>query len=263
MRVMREVRFSLGPDTDAGLTNSYAGWPAALGVHPYLILQAVVAGTPDARTGYLVNIAVVDRLLRERSIPLIRRMCAAGDCGPERILYAVAEDLKPHAPSGTRWAGWNLNVTPYLVYGTQSGAPHMLQLTQCFEFSAAHRLHSPAMSDEENRAYFGKCNNPNGHGHNYVLEVSISGGLDHRSSRLLAVPEFERIVKERVVERFDHKHLNKDCLEFRELNPSVENISKVIWNLLEGRLSPARLAKVRVWETPKTYAEYDGRSYEL
>ena len=105
---------------------------------------------------------------------------------------------------------------------------------------------------------FGKCANPNGHGHNYVLEVTIRGTPDERSGTLTDLPRFERIVKERVIDRFDHKYLNLDCAEFRSLNPSVENIARIIWQRLEGALEPSTLASVRVWETPKTCAECTG-----
>jgi 6-pyruvoyltetrahydropterin/6-carboxytetrahydropterin synthase len=135
----------------------------------------------------------------------------------------------------------------------------MLSVTQTFEFAAAHRLNSPAMSPEENRAYFGKCNNANGHGHNYILEVTISGRSEQFAPHLLPIVQFEQTVRSRVIERFDHKHLNEDCPEFQNVSPSVENIARTIWGLLEGEVAPANLVKVRVWETPKTYAEYDGR----
>ena len=131
----------------------------------------------------------------------------------------------------------------------------MVSVTESFEFAAAHRLYCPSMSKEENRALFGKCANPNGHGHNYVFEVTVRGTPDATTGRIVDIQEMESIVKERIVDRFDHKHLNLDCPEFADLNPSVENIAMVIWNLLDGRLESARLSKVRVWETPKTYAE--------
>jgi len=259
MRVMREVRFSLGPDTNTEVTNSYAGWPSAAGIAPYLVLQGVIAGEPDPRTGYLANITRIDRLFREHSIPLIRRMYEAGEGDAGRILIAVAEDLQPHAPERTAWVSLHLKVTPFLVFSFDWETPNMILLTQSFEFAAAHRLHCPDMTDEENRAYFGKCNNPNGHGHNYVLDVTIARPLDEASARPMPLPDFERIVRQRVIDRFDHKHLNLDCPEFRELNPSVENIARVIWRLLDGHLGSAKLARIRVWETSKTYAEYEER----
>ena len=137
----------------------------------------------------------------------------------------------------------------------------MVTVTQSFEFSAAHRLYCKHFSDEENRRVFGKCANPTGHGHNYVVEVGVAVSPDTTNVRADALPpidEIERVVKERVINPFDHKHLNIDCEEFAELNPSVENITRVIWSKLEQAFAPARLACVRLYETPKTWAEYCG-----
>ena len=134
----------------------------------------------------------------------------------------------------------------------------MVYLTQQFELSAAHRLHCPSLSDEQNRATFGKCNNPSGHGHNYLLEVTLAGRPDERTGALLPLPRFEEIVKSQVIDVLDHKHLNADTAQFRDVNPSVENIARVIWGMLVGKLGQAALHRIRVWETPKTWAEYDG-----
>jgi 6-pyruvoyltetrahydropterin/6-carboxytetrahydropterin synthase len=133
----------------------------------------------------------------------------------------------------------------------------MLRLSQKFEFSASHRLHNPALSDEENRTCFGKCNNPAGHGHNYELQVTLRGEPD-ANGVLCDVPAFERIVGETVIEHFDHKNLNAELEDFRELIPSVENIARVIFGLLKPKFETgrARLASVTVWETPKTWCEY-------
>ena len=133
----------------------------------------------------------------------------------------------------------------------------MIRLSQKFEFSAAHRLHNPALSDEQNRATFGKCNNPHGHGHNYELQFTLVGEPTDRGV-LVDVPAFERIVSETVIDRFDHRHLNTELPEFRELIPSVENIAMVIYQLLRPAFERerARLASVTVWETPKTWCEY-------
>lgn len=134
----------------------------------------------------------------------------------------------------------------------------MIELTQCFEFSASHRLHVASLSDEDNRRYFGKCNNPHGHGHNYQIEVTIGRQVPDEAGTVLPLPRFEEIVKREVIDRLDHTHLNADVPEFAELNPSVENIARTIWGYLDGKLAPATLRRVRVWETGKTYAEYAG-----
>ena len=134
----------------------------------------------------------------------------------------------------------------------------MMRLTQSFEFSAAHRLFSAELSDAENRRLFGKCSNPNGHGHNYVVEVTVCGTNSADKGTVTDVGHIDRVVLERVIEPFDHKNLNLECPEFAQLNPSVENIARVIWDRLKGAFAGCRLASVRVWETPKTCAEYTG-----
>lgn len=141
----------------------------------------------------------------------------------------------------------------------------MIQLTQQFEFSAAHRLHCDTLSDEENKALFGKCNNPSGHGHNYVVEVTLGREIvdAKQVENTNGLIEFEKIVKAQVIDRLDHKHLNEDIEYFSNVNPSVENISVAIWNWLEEPISKlaatdCQLVSVKVFETPKTSALYAG-----
>ncbi len=150
-----------------------------------------------------------------------------------------------------------LNLSPFLSVSAKSTELPMVRLSQRFEFSASHRLHNPALGEAENLALFGKCNNPHGHGHNYEVQVTLIGRPDE-SGLLMPIPAMEKIVAETVIDRFDHKHLNVEVAEFRELIPTVENIAMVIYRLLEPRFtSPsARLAAVTVWETPKTWCEY-------
>ncbi len=129
----------------------------------------------------------------------------------------------------------------------------IVHLSRKYTFSASHRLYTDHLSFEENEAIFGKCANPNGHGHNYQLEVTVRGNEGG-----VSLPAMERVVMTEVVDRFDHKHLNEDCEEFSALNPTVENITRIVWEKLEGKFGTSRLVRVRVWETPKTYAEYTG-----
>jgi 6-pyruvoyltetrahydropterin/6-carboxytetrahydropterin synthase len=133
----------------------------------------------------------------------------------------------------------------------------MASLTKTFGFSAAHRLHSATLSDEENRAVFGKCNNPHGHGHNYGLEVTVQGEIDPRTGMIMDLGNLMQVVQDEVIERFDHKHLNQDTVEFHGLNPTGENIAKIIWDLLKPKLG-ASLTRVGLWETPKNFFEYYG-----
>lgn len=123
-------------------------------------------------------------------------------------------------------------------------------------FNAAHRLHNPKWSDERNREVFGLCNNPNYHGHNYELEVKVSGEVDPETGYLIDLKILSDLIKEEVEERFDHKNLNLDTEEFRNLNPTAENICYVIWNLLRVRLDDHYDLAVRLYETPRNYVEY-------
>jgi 6-pyruvoyltetrahydropterin/6-carboxytetrahydropterin synthase len=131
-------------------------------------------------------------------------------------------------------------------------------VTRRVHFNAAHRLHNPALSDDENRRVFGPCNNPNYHGHNYELEVAVAGDIDPATGYVADLGEVKRIVEQLVLRRLDHKNLNLDVPEFRELNPTTENLVVVIWEMLVGRL-PGRLTRLVLWETPRNYVVYEGR----
>lgn len=270
VRLMREIRFSIDRDWaraahgDSGferalpVTNSWGGWPSATGIAPYLVLRIVVSGEPDPVTGYLVNIQELDALLRRHALPVAaRELSAVGvRLTGERLLRRIGEQVTPKVPPQCHFDSLSLGVTPYLRYQIHSGAPAMVELTQCFEFSASHRLHVASLSDDENRRIFGKCNNPSGHGHNYLVEISLVGPVDERTGAVYPLPRFETLVRREVIDRFDHKHLNTDTEEFRDVNPSVENIARTIWTILQPKVAPARLGRVRVWETAKTCAEY-------
>jgi 6-pyruvoyltetrahydropterin/6-carboxytetrahydropterin synthase len=130
-------------------------------------------------------------------------------------------------------------------------------VTRRVHFNAAHRLHNASLSDAENNRIFGLCNNPNYHGHNYELEVSVVGEVDPMTGYVADLGEVKRIVQERVVARLDHRNLNLDVPEFESLNPTTENLVVVIWRLLDGHL-PGNLKKLVLWETPRNFVEYCG-----
>jgi len=123
-------------------------------------------------------------------------------------------------------------------------------------FNAAHRLHNPTWSDEKNREVFGLCNNPNYHGHNYELEVKVAGEVDPDTGYVIDLGLLRDIIREEVEENFDHKNLNLDTEEFKNLNPTAENICYVAWNRIRKRLDPQYDLWVRLYETPRNYVEY-------
>jgi len=123
-------------------------------------------------------------------------------------------------------------------------------------FNAAHRLHNPDWSDEMNQKVFGKCNNPNYHGHNYDLEVKIVGEVDPRTGYVMDMKELKDLINEHILDRFDHKNLNLDTEEFKSLNPTAENIAVVIYNILNEHLRDELQLTIRLYETERNFVEY-------
>jgi 6-pyruvoyltetrahydropterin/6-carboxytetrahydropterin synthase len=126
-------------------------------------------------------------------------------------------------------------------------------------FNAAHRLFNPEWSDEKNMEVFGKCSNPNYHGHNYVLETWVEGPIDPLTGYVIDLKILKELVKDLVLEKFDHRNLNLDCEEFATLKPSAENIAVVIYNILRPHLEVKYGLTVRLWETENNVVEYNGK----
>lgn len=133
-----------------------------------------------------------------------------------------------------------------------------MKVTVCRKehFNAAHRLHNPAWSDERNREVFGLCNNANFHGHNYELIVKVSGEPDANTGYVIDMKILSDVIKENVLDRFDHKNLNLDTEEFKNLIPSAENISVVIWKLLREKIDKQLEIKVILYETERNFVEF-------
>ncbi|MGO9775256.1 MAG: 6-carboxytetrahydropterin synthase [Terracidiphilus sp.] len=127
-----------------------------------------------------------------------------------------------------------------------------------YTISASHRLHAEALSAEENRATYGKCNNPHGHGHNYVVEVLVGGGVDAETGMVVNLAALDDVVRARVIERFDHANLNLDPL-FVNRVPTTENLCRVVYGLLKDALPVGELTRVRVEETENNFFECEGK----
>lgn len=131
-------------------------------------------------------------------------------------------------------------------------------LTRRATFSASHRLHSDALSAEANRQLFGKCNNPNGHGHNYTLEVTVRGSIDTTTGMVINLTDLKKAMETNVLDLVDHKHLNLDVPIFQEIVPTAENMAVVFWKLLAQGLPSGLLYEVRLHETENNVAIYRG-----
>jgi len=134
-----------------------------------------------------------------------------------------------------------------------------LELTRRYSFAASHRLHSGQLGEEENRRIYGKCNNPYGHGHNYHVEVTVSGAVHPATGMLVPLPDLDAFVEREVLEAYGHKYLNAECVEFAQQVPTTENVCREIYKRMRG-FSGARLERVRVEETGLNSFEYAGET---
>lgn len=134
----------------------------------------------------------------------------------------------------------------------------MVYVTRREVFSSSHRLYNPALSDEENENLFGKCSNPNGHGHNYTLEVVVAGEIDPMTGYVIDLSVLKKIIKQNVIAKIDHKNLNLDVEFLKNKIPSSENIAMGIWGQLVDVIPKGRLFSVKLYETENNYVEYKG-----
>jgi len=131
-----------------------------------------------------------------------------------------------------------------------------IAIVRCEHFNAAHRLHNKNWSDQKNKDVFGKCNNPNYHGHNYDLEVKVIGDCDPETGYVIDTKILSDLIKKYVLDRYDHKNLNLDTQEFKDVNPTAENIAISIYNLLKPKLASDLELKITLYETPRNFVEY-------
>lgn len=134
----------------------------------------------------------------------------------------------------------------------------MVYVTRRATFSASHRLYNPDLTDAQNEAIFDKCSNKNGHGHNYVVEVTVGGEPNPKTGYVIDLKKLKEIVRREVIERVDHKHLNLDVGFMQGIIPTAENIAKAIWKVLEPKIDEGRLHSVRLHETENNVVEYRG-----
>ncbi len=133
-----------------------------------------------------------------------------------------------------------------------------VSLSRIYQFSAAHRLHSPLLSEEENRAVYEKCNNYYGHGHDYTVEVTVTGRPDETTGMIIPLPKLDGAVAE-ILNQLEHKHLNNEIPYFREHPTTGEVIIQFLWSEIEDRLPPGKLTHLKLWETNNNYFEIEKR----
>ena len=236
--------------------------------HNY-VLEVMVKGDVDADDGMVINLTTLDALLKTE----VQANYDHKHLNRQHPVFSKNPHFQPTCENITIeiWQRLESSLPDELLYRVRLfentkcfadyyGEDLMVYLTKVYEFSAAHRLHSHSLSDEENRDIFGKCNNPAGHGHNYVLEVTVKGDVDAKTGLVTGLNFIDEVVEKQVYSRFDYKHLNLDTPEFETHNPTSENFVKVLWDLLEPNLLPVVLHRLRLRETPKNHFDYYGES---
>ena len=260
VRLRRVVRFWIGGREPMPSHGGFGGMPAPAGLVAPLELEVEVLGKPDPTTGYLIGIQHLDSAVREGFVPALDAAFRAGDADPAGLLLDAAAMLSDRL--AVPLFALTLRLTPFhAIELRRSSEPDAVTMSaallrQRFEFAASHRLHCRDLDDEANRAIFGKCNNPHGHGHNYKVETCVETPIG--SGPGVSMQAIEAVVGREVIDRFDHRHLNLDCEEFRTLNPSVEHIAAVSFERLRGPIADlgGTLRSVTVWETDKTSATF-------
>lgn len=227
-------------------------------------IRVTVAGPIDENGDWVINIKEIDRIMREKieeqldhrhiniEVPKLCRRWPTLETLATFVWEEMAGSLEQ-----VRLEEVQLFENPDF-FAEYRGEGSMIYLTRVYRFSAAHRLHNPALSDEENRAVFGKCNNPHGHGHDYVLEVTLKGHPDPKTDCLIDIGLFDSLIQKEILQRFDHVHLNLDTEEFRNLNPSSENMVMTFWKILDRVFPESSLHRLRLWETSRSYFDYFG-----
>ncbi len=259
MQITREFRFFLRPGVHPEKChNTWSGRSSGMEIAPYLELRLTIAGPVSKSTGYLCDIRDLDRALLESIQDATTNPEDSRQLRYDSLLCRLFEAVPSKLPAQIVPVRLEMSVSPQLSLTVSREYPDMILWTQQSEFSASHRLHCPDLSDEENKTLFGKCNNPAGHGHNYVVEVTLRCPERDGEMESFLPGDFERKISDSVIQRLDHKNLNVDVPEFSEMNPSVENIVALIWSWLEKELDPVVLHNVRLYETQKTWADCSG-----
>ena len=264
--ISRQARFSSGrrlynPAWDPGHNQQIYGRDTKPHGNDY-VLDAAYLGAIGALDGMIVNLSdlkpalaaavePLDGKFLDQDVPLFasRRPTA------ENITAFLWDALPPQVGGGTLQ---RLRLQESRTVRVEKTPAKMIAF-RSYEFAAAHRLYSPALSGEENWERFDKCSNPAGHGHNYQLEVGIAGEPDPESGYVIPPKILDTIVATEIFERFDHKHLNEDCPEFKDLVPTSENLARTIFIILQTRLHADgwTLARIGLHETQKNYFEVE------
>lgn len=262
-RLVRKVRFSVNPfgQGDSSGANSYGGKPCGEGLSLFFELSVGLAGEADESTGFVVNVIDIDKLIRRYAVPVfaqgVQEAFRSGRglkiCETAGLLAGLRGVLKEKF-SGAMLIELGLGLNPYRKIAFDCEDMKMYYFSEKFDFAAMHKLWNERFSEQKNFEVFGKCANPGGHGHNYVVEVTIKAAKDSD----ICIGDFERVVDGEFVKLVDHKNLNADVAALAGVNPTIENLAEFAWGRLNGKFGSAKLHCVSIWESERTCCTYYG-----
>jgi 6-pyruvoyltetrahydropterin/6-carboxytetrahydropterin synthase len=262
-RLVRKVRFSVNPfgDTQGNGANSYGGRPCGEGLSLFFELSIGLAGATQEDTGFVVNVVDIDRVVRDNAVPAFTEKIRSAFRESKQLtisqmakMLASLRDVLKGKFDDAMLIELGLKFNPYRKIAFDCEDIKMYYFSEKFDFAAMHKLWNEKFSQEKNFKMFGKCANPNGHGHNYVIEVMIKAPTDED----IHIGGFEQTVDERFVKLVDHKNLNADVKGFDKVNPTIENIAEFAWEKLNGKFGEAKLHSVSIWESDRTFCTYYG-----
>ena len=262
-KLLREVRFCVNPflanSTNGG--NSYCCRPGGDGLAVYFALWIELLAGVDKDTGFVVNVVDIDKAVRRYVVPVFDGKVKESFKQSQHVSLTDLYDLL-----GQGWAALKdkfenaslisvgLNVMPHRRITINSEDLKLITISEKFEFAATHKLWNESFSDQKNFEVFGKCANPNGHGHNYIVEITVA--IDDKEK--FSSYGFEGTVDKEFISIVDHKNLNADVEEFARVNPTVENITTFAWGCLKGKFSNATLHSITIWESDRMCCTFSG-----
>jgi 6-pyruvoyltetrahydropterin/6-carboxytetrahydropterin synthase len=258
-RLGRQIRFSINPflPQDALGYNAYSSKPAGEGLALFLQLDVELVGPVHPETGFIINVVEIDKAARDHAVPIFAEHVRAGyrtgrHIGLDTIVHLL--DLAWQHLAGkfgdARIDRLTLRLNPFRKITMDEKTSTTICFSEKFEFAAMHKLWNDDFTDQQNFEVFGKCANPTGHGHNYVVEVTVKVPADGSGFQMGA---FQQVVDSQLIEAIDHKNLNADVPAFAKTIPTIENLAAFAWSRLVGRFIGATLDSVTVWESDRTY----------
>ena len=263
--LVRQIRFSVNPFLDEQNEgfNSYSAKPAGEGLAIFLALEVELQGKINQQTGFVVNVADIDKVVRKYVVPIFAERLQKNFRNGKHVqlkqmwkLLGVVWKILKDKFSPAKMKQLSLALNPCRKLTVSSENIKMLYFSEKFDFAASHILWNEQFGNEKNFELFGKCANPAGHGHNYVIEVAVKKtGCNEE----LKIGRFEKVVQDEFIKIVDHKNLNEDVPRFDKVNPTVENIAVFAWDNLAGKFGDSELDSVTVWENERTSCRYTGQ----